>query len=301
MKITYSMLTIILTGSLCLLVGCSAWTASEENEELPDYIPVQDYTGQGYDLPNGDKTDQIAEEHAEEIETAVVRFFKEEYKTDVEVHNMVGAEDGVSVFVESNGKPHFYSFAIVPIDTRNQEVLTDEVWSQEGQVEIAIMSSLYSWIHEEKFNRFESYLEDIVQRYPVTGVNEEANENVGGGYFMTRYFSIAAHGDELERLLEIYLNNPEESIEFYKNKLNQEQLDPNTIDITVRLYMNEDGVEPDSSLFNRIVKNIEGNAGLPLGNYAVYLFDNTIDPTRFSNTKDNALEKSDPTPIIKSP
>ena len=77
---------------------------------------MQDYTGEGYTLKNGSKTDTIAQENKEEITKAVEMFFLERYKTEVMVHNMVGAADGATVFVESVGEPHFYTYAIVPID-----------------------------------------------------------------------------------------------------------------------------------------------------------------------------------------
>ncbi|MCA0970747.1 DUF1672 domain-containing protein [Halobacillus litoralis] len=289
----------ILVSSL-ILAGCSAWTASEENEKTRDYIPVQDYTGQGYDLPNGDKTDQIAEEHAEEIETAVVRFFKEEYKTDVEVHNMVGAEGEVSVFVESKGKPHFYSFAIVPIDTRNQEVLTDEVWSQEYQVEEAIMSGLYAWIKEDEFDKLNDYIASLTTEYPITGLQKEALENVGAGYYMTRYYNVPVGGGKLEHLLKAYLTNPERTKEEWTRLLGTEPIDPNMVTITLQLYMEKPNIPPDNVIFNKIVEDIENMTGIPAGTYGIYLHDNEINQSSGQNNKPNTLEKSLPDPIIKN-
>ena len=70
----------------------------------------------------------------------------ENYKTDVTIQNFVSAADGVSVFVESVSEPHFYTFAIVPVDVKNKEVKVDSVWSQEGQVENAIQSGLYAML-----------------------------------------------------------------------------------------------------------------------------------------------------------
>ncbi|UAC48162.1 DUF1672 domain-containing protein [Bacillus aquiflavi] len=96
---------------------------NEQTKETPEekyarehYVPVQEYTGQGYTLRNGEKTDKIAKAHRDEIDKAVKKFFLDNYKTEVIVHNVVGAVDGASVFVESVGEPHFYTYAIVPID-----------------------------------------------------------------------------------------------------------------------------------------------------------------------------------------
>ena len=101
-------------------------------------MSVQEYTGEGYALRNGKETDKIAEANRDEIEVAVKKFFSEKYKTEVIVHNLVGAVDGVSVFVESVGEPNFQAFAIVPIDVQSKTVKSDSVWSQEGQIENAL-------------------------------------------------------------------------------------------------------------------------------------------------------------------
>ncbi|MCA0970746.1 DUF1672 domain-containing protein [Halobacillus litoralis] len=312
MKITYRILTGILVGSLFLLGGCSALTQSEDSQntnpentqteetnESSDYIPVQDYTGQGYDLPNGEKADNIAENHSEEIEKAVVDYFKEEYKTDVEVHNMVGAEDGVSVFVESKGKPHFYSFAIVPIDSSNQEVLTDEVWSQEYQVEQAIMSGLYAWIKEEEFTALDQYFKKFQKNHPVVGKNIAALENVGGSYYMTPYYHVPIAGGKLEELLNQYLTDSNLSKEEWSELLGEEGINPDMVNITIQLHMDESNVEPDEEIFNEMVNDIKSMEGIPAGTYSVLLHDNQIRKSSGQNNKPNSLQKSFPDPIIK--
>ncbi len=73
----------------------------------------------------------------------------EKYKTEVIVHNMVGAVDGATVFVESVGEPHFYTYAIVPIDVDQKEVNSENVWSQEGQVENAIITGIFAMIFDQ--------------------------------------------------------------------------------------------------------------------------------------------------------
>ncbi|GAE94922.1 hypothetical protein JCM21714_4122 [Gracilibacillus boraciitolerans JCM 21714] len=118
------------------------------------YVPVQEYKGEEYTLPNGKKTDRIANENREEIEKAIKSFFKEEYKTEVKVHNIVGNVDGATVMVESiGGEPHFYTYAIIPIDTEKEIVLKEKVWSQEMAIESAIMTGgIYGLIEKDKFD-----------------------------------------------------------------------------------------------------------------------------------------------------
>src|SRR5699024_5172787 len=114
------------------------------------YVPVQDYNGEGFVLPGANpKNGEIAEANRDQVEEAVEQYFLENYKTEVKVQNIVSAKDGVSVFVESIGKPHFYSLAIVPIDAVNEVVGVDKVWSLEGEIEGAITSGLYVMAFQE--------------------------------------------------------------------------------------------------------------------------------------------------------
>ena len=55
--------------------------------------------GLGNTLRNsGKETRHIAASHQEEIQMAVKAFFLDTYKTEVMVHNIIGAVDGASVF-----------------------------------------------------------------------------------------------------------------------------------------------------------------------------------------------------------
>ena len=61
-------------------------------------LRIQEYSGEGYLLRDDRKeTGEIAEENHVLVEKAVQTFFKENYKTDVMIHNIVSASDGVSV------------------------------------------------------------------------------------------------------------------------------------------------------------------------------------------------------------
>jgi Protein of unknown function (DUF1672) len=82
--------------------------AVQEEKQIEDvFVSVQDYKGEGYELDNGEKTDKIAEANREKIDKAVKAFFQDTYMTEVVVHNVVGAVDVATVFVESVGEPHF--------------------------------------------------------------------------------------------------------------------------------------------------------------------------------------------------
>ncbi|MEC1891604.1 DUF1672 family protein, partial [Cytobacillus firmus] len=152
-------------GISLLLGGCSDESEkTKETQAAPSEetkISVQDYTGEGYALPYGRVTDEIADKNLAQIEEAATSFFKEKYMTDVTVHNVVGAKDGATVFVESKGEPHFYTYAVVPIDELERKVMTERIWADEFQVENAIKGGLYSMIFKEEFNQLDDYFNSL--------------------------------------------------------------------------------------------------------------------------------------------
>ncbi|MFK3961886.1 DUF1672 family protein [Guptibacillus hwajinpoensis] len=310
---------LLLTGILCsalLLGGCSALTNSNEEtekekeqktdkkteeERIEDkyFVSVQDYTGEGYTLDNGEETDRIAEENRDEVERAIKKYFKDEYKTEVKVHNIVGAIDGATVFVESVGNPHFYSYAIIPIDKDKKEVDSEGVWSQEGQVETAIVSGLYAWIYETEFKELNKFLENIAEEYPVIGINEEANENVRGSYFLTPYYKVTVYGGLFKDLLPDYIQHPNWSRDDWQRLLDSKSLDASMTSITIQMYMEKPDVDPDKKVFEEIVNKITEKDNIPAGNYSFILHDNTIDKTSAQNNKQNSLKKGAPNYIVK--
>ncbi|MED4401045.1 DUF1672 family protein [Metabacillus fastidiosus] len=272
---------------------------SKSKVEEDYYISVQEYTGQGYKLPNGEKTDKIAKEYRKEIDKAVKKFFREKYKTEVIVHNTVGAVDGATVFVESVGEPHFHTFVVIPIDVDEEEVLTDQVWSQEGEVENAIMAGIYGMIYEEEFNKLDQYLDSIVKEHPVTGIRQEALEKVAGGKFSTPYYYVNAIEYEFDALLKEYLKNPHMEKATWKEKFKGATFNPEGLLITLDLYMSKPNTEPDKVIFDKIVSDIKNMEGLPSGAYSIILNDNLISKRSARGTKDNSLRSADPDYIIK--
>jgi hypothetical protein len=273
-------------------------TATQEEKQTEDvFVSVQDYKGEGYELDNGEKTDKIAEANREEIDEAVKAFFQDTYKTEVVVHNVVGAVDGATVFVESVGEPHFYTFAIVPI--KGDKVLTDKIWSQEGQVEDAIMTGLFAMIFDEEIAVLNLHLEKVVNENSVTGITKEALQNVHAGGFSTPYYYIDTTGDKFDILLDEYLKNPEKSSEEWKGFFSRDMYESEDIITTVYLYMEGKNLEPDKVVFDKIVSVIEETEGIPKGSYSIYLNDNLVDKTNSSGVKDNSLERSYPDDVIR--
>jgi|GEM_PF-704904 len=307
--------TAIILSSAILLGGCfnmneeeSPKKPNEESKakegmnayEKENFIPIQEYTGEGYELRDAKKeTREIANEHRVEVEKAVKDYFKKEYKTEVKVHNIVSAIDGVSVFVESIGAPHFYTFAIVPVDIQNREIDTDKVWSQEGQVEDAIAGSLYVMANEKKFESLDKKLSVISEKYSLTGKRVEALQNTSGKGYATGFYKISTFGDNFKDIVRSYLENPDYVMENYNRLLSEDNINSEEVTIGIQLYMMNKDKNPDKEVYQQITKIIDEDEGLPKGSYTVVLNSNYIDKTRAIGTKDNSLGTFNRQKIIK--
>ncbi|MCC5804328.1 DUF1672 family protein [Rossellomorea vietnamensis] len=275
---------------------------STENQVKNQYVRVQEYTGEGYTLKNGKETGKIAEANHEEVEKAVKDFFLKEYKTDVKVHNIVGNEDGATVFVESTNPLHFYTYAIVPIDKSNEKIQSDRVFSQEGQVESAITEGLYRSIFKDKFDHLDHYLEKIANEEPVTGRTVESLQNVGGSGYMTPYYflsSTVVNDESIKPVYDLYMEDPQVSTEKLRAAYNEQAFDPTKFRVVINLFMKDKDTDPDEKVFNKVVSDIESMVDIPRGAYSIFLNDNTVLKQSFEGVKDNSLEKGIPDEIIK--
>ncbi|MBM7702330.1 DUF1672 family protein [Metabacillus iocasae] len=293
-------------GLLLLLGGCSdinqgndkgKETQAASSEDA--MISVQDYTGQGYALPYGKETDKIAEANRNQIEKAAIKLFKENYKTDVTVHNVVGAQGGATVFVESKGEPHFYTHAVVPIDEKEKKVKADEIWADEFQVENAIKGGLYHMIFHEEFQQLDTYFESLTEEGQVTGKTKEALQNVGGQGFMTPYYFISMASKEMaiKPVYDLYMKNPDESVENLRNVFEDSLFVPDSLFINIQLFMAHENEKPNKELFDQIVKDLEEMTDIPKGSYSVVLNNHFIDKQSASGMGDDSLDL--PTDIIK--
>ncbi|WP_162356926.1 DUF1672 family protein [Metabacillus mangrovi] len=306
MKVTYSFLSVGL--SLILLTGgCSFMggfedkdkKAAKSSQEQDIYASVQEYTGEGFYLPNSSPvTVELAKKHKDEITKAVEEFFMSNYKTPVTVHNLVGAQDAISVFVESKGEPHFYTLAIVPVNLSDEEVLLDKVAPLEGEIENSIQSGLYGMIYKEGLEQLDDYIEDVQKRFPVTTKQKEAIENTQATGFTKPAYYISNFDQSLEELSDRYIENPMD----VKNLIisgDTPSLDPMKINITISLFMNTANEQPRQNIINQISEEIKKNRNLPPGIYNVILNDNQIIKRTGTGVKDNSLKTVDESIIIR--
>ena len=322
-------LAIMLLSASLILGGCSILSFSEEEQdfELVDgkngakeikilekeeerlkkvgeayreenYLPVQEYIGEGFTLAPDYGTDAIAESHKDEVEKAVEKFFKDNYKTDIKVHNIVGTTDAASVFVESIGEPHFYTLAIIPVDVKNETVETERVWSLEGEIEQAIITGLLAMIYDEEFAVLNDYLKKLANENLVAGKRIEALANVGANKHATPYYRLNSSIEPFQDLLDAYFENPNRALEGWKTLAEVLSYNPDEISIAIDLFMPEKDVDPSDELINRIASDIRAMNGLPHAEYVIYLHDNFVDKTSGRGDKDNSLDWDNPEIII---
>ncbi len=290
---------IIVTSILCVLIlgGCSRdmdgakknADQSEENNVEDVYVPVQEYTGEGYKLDNGEVTGRIANENRAVVEKAVKRFFKEEYKTEVTVHHIAGNVDGATVFVESIGKPHFYTYAIIPIDVKNEEILEDNVWSQEWQIEDAIIAGIYGLILEEEFNNLTNLISEITEKHNLVGINSEAIP-IGANRFSNDFYFVSIRDESpFIPIIESYLENPNRSEEEWSEMININDVNPESIRISVNLYMEDANAKPNEKTIEMLKTSIEETDNLPKGMYGLSIHDNNINKRKAVGSNKNSI------------
>ncbi|MGD7008870.1 DUF1672 family protein [Metabacillus sp. 84] len=298
MRITYSLLSIEL--SLILLTGCSFIKVFEEGSQGDDlYASVQEYTGEGFYLPNSSKEiTEIANKHKEEITKAVEDFFISNYKTPVTVHNLVGAQDGVSVFVESKGEPHFYTLAIVPVYITEEKVHLKEVRSLEGKIEEAIATGLYGMINKDQFKELNRYLSEVQGSYPVTGKRIEAIQKTSpNGFGKSEYYTTSLD-ETLDELAIQYIQDPIKTKELIE-KGNIPKVDPEKFIITIQLFMEDKSAAPNQEILDSIVSGIKNNSKLPRGVYSIILNDNRISKRTGVGEKNNSLITTEDSIILR--
>ncbi len=269
----------------------------QHTPDRPDdiYESVLTYTGDGYDLPGGEKTEEIAKEHKAEVVKATKDYIKKTYKTDIEVHNMVGNKDGVTVFFESKGNLHFYSTAIVPINVKEGKVISSGVWTLEGEVEGAICAALYTLVKEEEFNELDQLLQTFPSQYPIAGRTMQSIENVRGkGHINPYYFIQATHLDEaIQPVYNLYLDDPNTSIKKLREAYQSDKFDPTFFTVSIHFFMKEKDEQPDREIFDEIVTAVDTNQDLPAGTYSIYLHDHYVIKSNAAALKDNSLSRSD--------
>lgn len=260
---------------------------------------VLTYTGEGYDLPGGEENEKIAKEHKDEVVKATKDYLKKEYNIDIEVHNMVGNQDGVTVFFETTGRLHFYSTAIVPIDTEDKKILSDKVWTLKGNIEESIRGALYAYIKEKEFKELDKGIDSLGKTYDIVGRSTESLKNVGGNGYTTPFYHVSSLEEDLaiKPVYELYLQNQNASKEELKEAYDPNKFNPDFVFITIQGFMKNETAEPNQDTFDKIENFVKENKNLPLGTYEIFLNDHYVQKNKGTGLKMNSVKYS--TPIIK--
>lgn|SRR5690625_212324 len=260
------------------------------NYEEAFFVPVQDYKGEDFALhPEGDKSLAVVEGQEKEVEEEVKSYFQEIYHADVTVHNIVGTENGISVFVEATGDPYFTGIGILPVDVSEKEVRYDHLSTMEGQVEDGISAGLYAMAYPEAFANLDQLLEEFEAEYPVTTWNQEVVTHVKGNGYSTPYYFLTTLDPVFENLYERYDENPDLTAEEVESYLEANPFSTEYLVITINLYMEESDVDPDEGILDTLVTLIEEADDIPKGAYSVSLHDNQINARTARGHKDNSL------------
>ncbi|WP_197084350.1 DUF1672 family protein [Rossellomorea marisflavi] len=279
--------------------GQNSKEQNSQDRPKDQYESVLTYSGDGYDLPGGEENEKIAKENKGAVVKATKDYLNKEYNIEVEVHNMVGNKDGVTVFFETTGRLHFYSTAIVPIDTENQRILSDNVWTLDGRIENSIRGFLYAYINEDEFKELDKEMESVAKTYDIVGSSLESLQNVGGNGYSTPFYHVTSTKLDLAMrpVYDLYLENPKATKEELAEAYDTSNFDPNYTFITIQGFMKKEKAKPDQDAFNNIEKFVKENNNLPKGTYEIFLNDHYVQKNKGTGLKMNSIKYS--TPIIK--
>ncbi len=266
--------------------------ASSNNTQTDErYVSVQEYVGEGYQMDGGQEEEKIAKKNREEIERAVKEFFLNQYKTEVEVQHMIGADGAATVFVKSKGLLDFHTYAIVPINDAENKVHYNKVWSEDSAVEWAMQTALYQLSNEKAFNHLKELTVELSKKYPIVGQNPKLTRKFAYTGYVTPYFYLGVLNDPFKPLLDAYLNKPditkEEIKKIYHTSI---KLKPEDVIFSIQFFMKDKTKKPDVKIFNQLSEEIKNANNLPTGSYGISLHDNYVNKLSGLGSKESSLD-----------
>ncbi|EIT84284.1 lipoprotein [Fictibacillus macauensis ZFHKF-1] len=264
MKYAFLMMSIVL-----VLAGCGG----KSEQTVSPYIPVQDYTGQGYELHNGEEYVEFAKEHRAEVEKLVKAHFRTKYKTDVIVHNVVGAQDAVVAKVEAVEEPKYHTFVILPIDSN---ALTGKVMEDQGVVDGAITTSLYGQAYHKEFKVLDDFCEKIGKKYPVIGMSQKAINNTTSLGINTPFYYVSTLDVFFPEAYKLYRKNGKVTNKELDTYIRHKKKEKESISIALTFYMKKRFGNPDATILKEVIKEFKQTKGFPPGNYNIFINSNEI-------------------------
>ncbi|AJH78540.1 hypothetical protein BF29_3079 [Heyndrickxia coagulans DSM 1 = ATCC 7050] len=246
----------------------------KKQAEASAYIPVQDYTGQGYSFDNGEETGEFAKQHRNEIIEKVKQYFKQKYHLDITVHQIYGATDAAVVFAESKKDPKFHTSVIVGIDLENKKI--GDVGAYEGSVEGAITTGLYVMAYEKEFQKLDDFCTAITKEYPVIGRTKEAVDNTVDSGYATPYYYLNTTHLEFLNSYKSFLNNPKINGQSLKKLIEDQKFISDNMIIEMTFYMRKKHENPDRTPVDKIKDELKKQKDFPPGEYSISVNSNDI-------------------------
>jgi len=246
----------------------------KKQAEASAYMPVQDYTGQGYSFDNGEETGEFAKQHRNEIIEKVKQYFNQKYHLDITVHQIYGATDAAVVFAESKKEPKFHTSVIVGIDLENKKI--GDVGAYEGSVEGAITTGLYVMAYEKEFQKLDDFCTAITKEYPVIGRTKEAVDNTVDSGYATPYYYLNTTHLEFLKSYKSFLNNPKINGQSLKKLIEDQKFISDNMIIEMTFYMRKKHENPDRTLVDKIKDELKKQKDFPPGEYSISVNSNDI-------------------------
>ncbi|MDE6195594.1 MAG: DUF1672 domain-containing protein, partial [Erysipelotrichaceae bacterium] len=190
--------------------------------EKENYIPVQDYVGQGYPATEKQEAWDYIEEHREDLEEYAIEWFKKTYNLDVKVNYIHPKKGAAIATVESLLDSKLRMKIIMGLDKKNERV--NGVNYTAMQVENNIMSYIVYKIYQEEFDRMEQLLKELAEEESLYGLRDECLSNIASyASFHSNYYYISAAYIDYRKTYEMFLNNPSIAVDDLRKAFEEER------------------------------------------------------------------------------
>ncbi|MGJ8731142.1 DUF1672 family protein [Listeria aquatica] len=251
---------------------------SKEKDKKADdgTTPVAEYKGQGFIFVDGDKSKPIVEKNEAEIKKRAIAYMKNKYKTDVKVNNVVPARSAAVVMVEAEKPIQFHTSVIVGFDMRKKELdPSPNVWSEEGNVEGAIVSGLYAKAYKQEFEKLNSVSKQLASEYSFNGINQIAIEKTHASGYEQKYFFVSVSSLDFPKVYQAYIENTAIDPATLQKLFTEVEDFRNKIDIPLTYFNNKKGL-PEQNIVDDMGEELKKISGLPKGTYSISVYKNFI-------------------------
>ena len=270
---------------LCIMItGCRMVENNTNANSEKNYIPVQDYVGQGYPANEKQEAWDYIEEHRQDLEEYAIEWFKKTYNLDVKVNYIHPKKGAAIATVESLLDSKLRMKIIMGLDKKNERV--SGVNTSAMDAENNIMSYIVYKIYQEEFDRMGEFLKELAEEENLYGLRDEYLYNMASfASYSSNYYHMSVGYMDYKETYEMFLNNPSISVNELKISFEQEREEINQNDdikdkskynpnIAVTLYSSTNDI--DESKFEPIVDKLISQIYLPQFRYYIIIYSNKI-------------------------